>query len=278
MEPAQISAAVALAERLNAGDREVLLPLLVSRWAEIEPAAALRFALKLPMDLHQPIVRSAVEAWCAQDADAAMAAIAAARGPQRAFAMETLIAALAKRDPALALRFSSSFPNLREASAHHLVFSQWALQDPTRAASHALQVTHGKDRLQAILSTVRKWAESDPRAALAWASQIQETEEQQTAIDGALASWASVDATGAAAYIQKLPPGPQRDAALSSVVVELARKDATAGQALIQQMAPGARRTQAIETFTGIWAQHRAAERHPPVGGSRSASCRSLRL
>jgi hypothetical protein len=61
MSPAELSAAIKSAQQMSPGqERETLLPLLASRWAESDPAAAMQFVLGIPENQRGGAMRAAL--------------------------------------------------------------------------------------------------------------------------------------------------------------------------------------------------------------------------
>ena len=111
MSPGEVSSAISLAQRMTGQDRDTLLPMLVGKWAETDPQAAVKFALGLDRNARFGATRAAMNIWAASDPQAAMAwAQALPPGDQRNSALYGLVATVAKRDPAAAMQFIATLP------------------------------------------------------------------------------------------------------------------------------------------------------------------------
>ena len=149
MSAAAVAAAIAETSRMTARDRDSLLPILVSRWAELDPAAAAAYALALPdLITRGAAARAAMNTWAAHDPDGAMQWISQLpRGKMQEHAIYGLASGLSKTDPDAAHRYMMSLP--REAVSDNtflVVFNEFVSKDPSAAARHNNLVAHHRQR------------------------------------------------------------------------------------------------------------------------------------
>jgi hypothetical protein len=97
------------------------------------------------------------------------------------------------------------------------VAESWADNDPTEAASFALQLPAGVKQ-NAAAAAVSRWATQDPEAAMNWALKTGDQAIQTRALAEVLNLWASVDAVKAGNWVNDLPPGPLRELAIENYV------------------------------------------------------------
>ena len=183
--------------------------MLVGKWAETDPQAAVEFALTSECMAHSDVTRAAINAWVVANPQAAMAwAQSLPVGGPRNNALYALAAALGKRDPAAAMQFIGTLPKdqFNDIAYNHL-FGAWASQDPVAAGHQALTLPRGPNRDNAVRMTVWDWAKNDPQAALAWAGQLPDARERRDALTAAYQRWAGADPQAASAAVLALPPG-----------------------------------------------------------------------
>src|SRR4029079_12197855 len=132
----EIHDALVRLEKVHFQERDKLLFVLLHRWGELDPKAALDYARKIKADDRSSAVTHVIKGWCESDPAAAQAWIAALpRGPVKDAAQGGFIEALAGTDPIRAFALARNGPAYALAS----LFSTWAGTNAREAASYALQ-------------------------------------------------------------------------------------------------------------------------------------------
>jgi hypothetical protein len=253
----EISSALARARDLPAPDREALAPVLVARWAEIDPAAAARFTLTLPESVLRSLtIRATLGVWIASSPDAAMAwADSLPAGRQRSRMIADVVRALARRNPAGALDFLERFP--KDPARNHSSFnvlSEWAQSDPRAAADHWLKAlpASGQDANGALARIAPLWARRDPDEALAWARALPESPAKNNTLGSIIGAMAGNDPQEAAARLGQLPSA-SRAGATGQVALQWAQKDAAAAAAWAGGLSEGGARASAFRSIAQTW-------------------------
>ena len=93
-------------------EKSMLLSLVVGRWAEFDPQAAIAYAQNLPPGTSRNwALTSAVAGWAERDTNAATTWVQQLPpGPARDQAMQTIVSALAEKNPQAALDFLDTLP------------------------------------------------------------------------------------------------------------------------------------------------------------------------
>lgn len=175
LDAAQIRAALERLAGSRIPFRKEAMAQLFARWGEIEPLAAMEFALELRRSSDRSDAVSAVlDGWMERDPAAAEKSVRALPGgPVRNAAWRAMITACAAvdRSHAIALaeqmRFGWAPTDVAES-----IFGTWALDDPQSAAANAVQLSEGWLRTESLKIVAGQWAEADPEQAITWACSL----------------------------------------------------------------------------------------------------------
>jgi len=200
---------------------------LIERWATMDHAAALSWALKFDNDKSTLI--DIYDSWSESDPAGALAALPQLqlKGEDYSNALTYMIDNYFAKDPAAAFAELSKLPYSQTFLLYPKAFEIWAEKDPAAASVAALNLppSHVRDTLFASIAGT--WAETDPAAVLAWVKTLPAS----PAIDEALAdvviimSQRDPSATAAAFASYNIPPGQDHDNALKSLASNFAEKD-----------------------------------------------------
>jgi hypothetical protein len=150
IDPKNVREVLAFADGLqNPQEKSMLLSLVIGRWAEFDPKAAIAYAQNIPPGTSRNwAITSAVSGWAERDANAASAwAQQLPPGAARDQAMQTIVSALAEKDPNAALAFLQTLPAGRSRqNLYWPIFTKWTATDPAAAAERALQLPAGSSR------------------------------------------------------------------------------------------------------------------------------------
>ena len=131
----------------NQREKSIYLSMLVARWAEGEPQAALAYAQTTgPASDRRLMVSAAVRAWAEKDANAANAwVLQLPPGQERDYASQAVVSSLAETDPQAALTMLQTLPTAGQNRQNFYwpIFSRWASKDPVTASQQAAQLPPG---------------------------------------------------------------------------------------------------------------------------------------
>ncbi len=238
--------------------------LLVRRWAENDPAAAVAWTSQIP---ENPGRRAALEqvaiAWANTDLPSATSWVQALpENEGKHAAILGLAYETARTEPVAALDLTSSLPPTQERDdlLIHAV-SQWAGTDSTTAAAWALEVADptlrerlvaavvialadqdgsaaatlaanalgaGDEQNRATVSIVQRWAQASPQAAASWVSQFPDIPSRAASVENLMALWTVSDAEAAGNWLRQLPAGTLHDFGSAAYAQALADRDPTA--------------------------------------------------
>ena len=220
LDATQVCAALAQLDKTHISQREQMRARLLAHWGELDPAAAIDYALALPRaPQSRDAVNAIVNGWAEKDADAAAGWIA--KLPDSAMkesALETLIKTVAGTDPKTAFTHLRSAPlmNVRGTPWKWLglvnsVFSGWADKNPLEAATAAAGLDKSfRDTALSIVGA--RWANTDIDSAMAWAhTRSNDLAKQRlgastfatNAVTGALETWLHRDPEVAMAWLEE---------------------------------------------------------------------------
>src|SRR4051812_20195175 len=152
--PENLPAALAFAQTLPKDEKSnMLLSVLVGKWAEFDPPAAIAYAQASTAPTSRNwLLNSAISAWADRDISAASTWVQQMPpGPLRDQALNTLISSLSEKDPPAALTFVQSLPTGRQRqNLYWPIFNRWSSTDPVSAASAAEHLPAGSTRDNAM--------------------------------------------------------------------------------------------------------------------------------
>jgi hypothetical protein len=253
----EMQAAVNDALRLPIQYRAGALTVLFARWAELDPAAASAYANLLPKSANPAeLRRKAVGAWAEKDFAAAWAwAKALEVGDTRNASLSAAVAALAKTDPAGALKLVAENFNRRDAAnAYSNVFSAWAENQFDAALAAALALEDPQVRARALQATLNKRVDIDPHGVLEVVKAARNADLRWSVADRAMERWLERDFTAAREYALTLPAGELRQAMLQSVARDMTRRDPADALTWVQAITNESDRDEALQSLFSTWA------------------------
>ena len=167
-----------IARMPGSNDRELASRLLVSRWVQNDPTAAMQFAASnrgyeyVADDVYQQAAASDVQA-------ALERAKALPNANLRYMALRGVLSFMADTDPAGALQLARTLGNYPDNEPlSSVVYRQWAASDPQTAALQAAQDNTGSGWRSPVGQVVRTWAGQDPAAAANWSLSLTDPDAQ----------------------------------------------------------------------------------------------------
>ncbi len=193
---------------------------LLSRWLDLDDAAAFDWSRKLPNEEHQhTMLREFFHSLGLKDASAAV----------------SFLGALGKTNHSDEFRSE--------------LFDGWAETDPAGAAHYAMQLPRKADRDAALGTAIHGWGEKDPQAALASVNQIADPRMRASEMSNVMRGWASNDPKAAAASALGLAPGKVRDAAVLQVLESCVAEDHDLSIRLLAELPRASDRANAISNI-----------------------------
>ncbi len=204
-------------------ERELASRLLVARWVQDDPEAALNFATS--NHGYEYVADDAFESLASVDLQAALDRAKAIPGPNtRYMALRGVLSFMAESDPAAALAIAQSlgdFPGNEPLTS--VIYRQWADVDPQAAALQAMQSGVGGSGWNSPIAQVaRTWAADDPMSAANWALSLTDPQAESRTISQVMREWARDDLNAATNWVGSLPPGASYDAAAAALAIALA--------------------------------------------------------
>jgi len=195
--------------------------LLLRRWVELDPAAAVNWLAQLnDPAAHQELADVVAVAWSEKDLPNALAWVESLpEGATKHQALTDLGYEVARVDPVDAMQIATQLPagdNADSLLLHSL--AQYASADPAQSQQLALSLPQGPLRDQALSTVATVQARQDGAGAAQFAVQnISPGPGLDNAVIGVVQLWAQTDLTGAALWVQSFPVSPIRDQAVQSL-------------------------------------------------------------
>ena len=257
LDAAALPGAINEAMQLPLQQRNIALGILIGRWAELDPAAAVQYTQLLPKSANAAQLRkTALQTWADKDLDAALTwAQTLPKGEVRNGSLITLAGSLAKRDPQAALKLiGENFTGRDASSAYDSVFSSWAETDFATAYTAAQGITDASLRTRAMRSALGQKVESDPRLVVEAVRTSKNSEIRWDLANRAMSRWLERDFATARDYALALPIGEMRDQALAQVAREMVSRDPKDALDWLGTLPDDSSRDQALQGLFSSWA------------------------
>ena len=195
------------AERPPSPERTFTLNVLLTRYAELDPKAAVAAAAGFDAELRAPLYA----AWAIADPASALAALADIddRVAARAIAA-ALVPALGGDDHALR-EVAAAVPFGVESSVWADALTARASATPAIAFHQAMALTDLAARSEALEGIAQRWALLDARAAIAAADEMSDPSVRQPFLTYVARAWARSDPDASLAYLKSLGPNARPD-------------------------------------------------------------------
>jgi hypothetical protein len=259
LDPSQIREALAEVEAMKDERFQTRLRnMLLSRWGESDPKAALAYIQGLNLDggsFPFDVVKSVISSWAEKDFTAAKAWVEGLPPGtyRRRSAIGDLAFALAQKDPAAALSLARSLPGddgqrflsgalngwcLKDAEAAIAyavqlpdvgftlvyMFDKIASKDPDKAIKMLEKIPSENQQNEALRKIGLRWAISDPNAALDWANQQTDPKVKSEILQGVIGGMAQKDPERALELAQSLPAN-EREGRIDYILGVLSESD-----------------------------------------------------
>ena len=205
--------------------RELAIRLLVARWSEGDPEAALQFAVE-NRDFDY-IADDVFQQFAADNLQSALARAQSIPDPNLRYeALRGVLSYMADEDPVGALKLAATFgPFPNNEPLTQMIYRQWSEVDPQAAAAQAALDSNGEGWRSPVGQVLRNWASQDPVAALTWVNSVSDPSDQARDIGQIIRQWSRNDLNAAVNWVNTAPAGPIRDAAAAGLAYSVASTD-----------------------------------------------------
>ncbi|MGC4016616.1 MAG: hypothetical protein QM755_19165 [Luteolibacter sp.] len=196
-----------------------------SRWAEIDPDAALRFILSAKQaSFRNAAVENVLNGIAKTDPDLALQKLASIQDPQlRSVAKNGLMGAVSISQPDLWVKLVNNDPSTARNWGVSSIVTEWAVDDPAAAAQRLSELPKNLQQ-GAIAALAKVWSSKDPAAAAAWVNSLPNSAERGKALGALAGGLAASDPDAAIASLSSLT-GSTRSSGIGSVFQTLADQD-----------------------------------------------------
>jgi hypothetical protein len=160
------------------------------------------------------------------------------QGTNRFMAVQSAMYALAQKNPARALAYTTNIANVELRSQVTVkAISGWSQREPALAMKSVLQMPEGETRTKCLVATITRWTAQDPDGAAALLDGIRPADTQQQAIKAFFDTTRYRNPRLAAEWMFRLDEETTRRYGVS-LAIELLRLDREAGKAFIKKLPP----------------------------------------
>jgi hypothetical protein len=202
--------------------RERLLFAVLRAWGELDPYAAVNWAMRQKESERAIAVEAALTGAASQPGlalEIGRELLAEDRESGSGYGL-VLIGALARAENfSSAMEFLPGAPSESRADWISLTFNLWAQSSPEDAAKAMATFTDAKDRATAFQALVTGWAAANPSGLAAYAVTLPSGEDRSHALDAALAGWCLQDPAAAGDWLNSLPADPEFDQAIARFIM-----------------------------------------------------------
>ena len=222
------------------------------RWAEVDPDAALRFALSNKQaSFRNTAIPSMIAGIAKNDPALALAKLAAINEPTlRRAAQSCVMYALGGSSPDEWVAAVKADPSLARQNGGAAPFAaDWAMDDPVAAAKRIMQLPADMQK-NGVVAIARVWAGKDSPAATAWAQALTDPQQRSQALAAIAGGIAAQDPDAALASLNSLSPAARRSG-LVAVFNSMADLDFDAALAKATSLTDPAERKTALSLLAG---------------------------
>jgi hypothetical protein len=230
--------------------------MLLARWAETDPAAAMRYAEEIPDRQRRDLSAQAVlDAWTRCDPAAAQSWVMALAPPRRKAMMNVFVSAIADGDPNRAVAFVGGLPDTDAGVRRQMetmVARAWGQRDGPSAMAWAEKERDSGHRRQLVQAVLWPWSQTDPKAAADYLSALPRSSEWQGLAQSLAGSWAEQSPDDALCWAQSLTDDRMRNQALQTVAQRVARDDVDRALRIADTISPPSLQAQAVQSIISV--------------------------
>jgi len=242
------------ADALPAWQKTKSLNSALSKWSEVEPAAAAKFLDQYPtQDREFYGARMTIaQNWAASDPAAALAwAAAQGDGREARIAMAGVIGGWWDADPRAAEAYVAEHADKLGIEPVMRIASQLYKQDPQRAKEWANSLSTAEARRMANTNIAMEMSNSDPKAAGEFAATLPDDVRGRT-LEGVISRWARNDSRAVGEWINGLN-GAVRDEAVGTFSSVVAAKDPAAALTWAATVSDPTKRSTTVDRLVSGW-------------------------
>jgi hypothetical protein len=250
--------------KIHVRERARIRTVLLARWGELDPTAAIRYAASLAnLADRSPAVCAVIGHWVGKDPRAAEAwVVALPPGAMKTDALAALVEGLAVNEPHRALQLAQGnpaegfgIPRYGHSNLVPSLFDKWLVDDPAAAADAAAKLPASAYFRDSALNLIaRRWAEKDLARALAWAQSLgPNVDRSNTAMTGSLLTWLTKDPDAAMAWLNEYPDGDLKLGLVRNIASNLNSEDPALAMHLAVAIPSGIAREQSIDESMRMW-------------------------
>lgn len=242
------------ADALPAWQKTKSLTSALTKWSEVEPAAAAKFLDEFPAQEREYLGARMMIAqnWAASDPAAALAwAAAQGDGREGKISMSGVISGWWDADPRAAEAYVVEHADTLGTQPLMQIISQMYRQDPERAKQFANNLPTVEMRRTAASNIAMQMSFNDPKAASQWAATLPDDVRGRT-LESVVSRWARNDSRAAGEWINGLN-GAVRDEAVTAFSSSLGMSDPAAALTWATTLSDPTRRNAAVERVVTAW-------------------------
>ena len=226
---------------------------LLARWAEKDPAAAMRYAEELPdRQRRDQLAQVVLDVWTRLDPAAAQSWVMALTPPRRKTLMGVFVTAVAQSDPERALAFTASLPEgelVLRRQMEATIVRTWAFRDGPSAMAWAEKERDTVQRRQLMQQALWPWSQTDPKAAADRLLAMPRAGDWASLAQSLAGAWADASPEDALAWAGALTDDRARNQALQALAQRIARDDVDRALQIADRIAPPTLQAQAIQSI-----------------------------
>ncbi len=241
---------------INRFDRSAALNILFSRYAELDPEAAVEFLVSLNLDIDDQVFSTVFEAWAKFDINGAVAgANQLTNVRQRKRAGRAVLMATSRYHQSLMNQVAADLEDKHELGRiQGEAIAIRANNDPRSAMQEAMAVDGMQGRWSAVLQVASVWARQDPAGALQFTGEISHENIRRQFVSTVLRRWIQDDALQAMQYINAHPDVSEREELLQLGLGVYAQVQPQDALTMASQLS-GHAKTQALHQVLSQWAK-----------------------
>ena len=242
------------ADALPAWQKTKSLNNAMTKWSEVEPAAAAKFLDQVSTrDPESVGARMTIaQNWAASDPAAALAwAAGQGDGREGKISMSGVIMGWWNTDPRAAEAYIVEHADTLGFQPLMQIVAQLSRQDPERAKEWAKSLPTAETRRMAAINVAMQISNTDPKGASEWAATLPEDVRGRT-LEGVMSRWARNDSRGAGEWLNGLN-GAVRDEAVSAYSSIVGASDPATALTWATTVSDPTRRTAAVERVVAGW-------------------------
>jgi hypothetical protein len=189
--------------------QSILISAVFSRWAEIDPLAAVQQAERESNPaIQRQALQGAISEWAAHAPQDAWTYVNdSTENRQRTELVTSVLSGIAARDPAMAINLAEKIDNpVLRGKAISMASFVWSTQDPEGALAWAVALDDASLRDETIPNIITSMAATNPDLALEFTLQQEDKKIRDHALSGIIAQLAHLDPDEAFNFLDRIPP------------------------------------------------------------------------